>query len=140
VARGMLRADEAFYTGRSGGALVERAPVPVTPELVERGRDRFNIYCTPCHGRLGDGEGMVVMRGFQRPTSYHIDRLREAPDGHFFDVMTHGQGAMSSYAARIAASDRWAVAVYIRALQLSQSAGIDDVPPAEREKLTGPAK
>jgi mono/diheme cytochrome c family protein len=140
VARGTVDADEAFYTGRVNGAPVARIPVPITPALLKRGRERFNIFCTPCHGYLGNGEGMVVLRGFQHPPSYHIDRLREAPDGHFFDVITHGLGAMSSYATRVAPVDRWAITAYIRALQLSQNAKIDVLPPAEREKLMRPAK
>jgi len=140
VARGMLRSDEAFYSGRRDGVLVERAPVPVNRRLLERGRQRFGIFCSPCHGQLGNGEGVIVMRGFQGPASYHVDRLREAPDGHFFDVITHGYGAMASYAARIPPEDRWAITAYIRALQLSQAAPIEDVPAGEREKLMGQTK
>lgn len=138
VARGLLRTDEALYTGRVDGELVVRIPVPVTRTLLERGRDRFDIYCSPCHGHLGNGEGVIAMRGFRQPTSYHIDRLREAPDGHFFDVITHGYGVMYGYAARVPADDRWAITAYIRALQRSQAATLQDVPEPEREKLTRP--
>jgi mono/diheme cytochrome c family protein len=125
-----------FYTGRQGDDnLVSEIPVPVTKELLERGESRFNIYCTPCHSRLGDGEGMVVQRGFAEPPSYHIDRLRDAPIGHYFDVMTNGFGAMHSYASRVEPKDRWAIAAYIRALQLSQNAQVSDLPPEQREEL-----
>ena len=140
VAREMPSPDEVFYTGRVQGELVAKSPVPVTRELLERGHQRFDIFCAPCHSRLGDGEGMVVLRGFQRAASYHVDRLREAPDGHFFDVITHGYGAMAGYAARIEAGDRWAITAYIRALQLSQDARVEDVPEVERRKLTGETK
>src|SRR5215813_5020564 len=110
-------------------------PFTLTPQVMDRGQERFNIYCSPCHGRLGYGNGMVVQRGFRAPPSYHIDRLRQAPLGHFYDVMTNGFGAMSSYADKVAPDDRWAVAAYIRALQLSQHATINDAPPEERAKL-----
>src|SRR5262245_11743616 len=110
-------------------------PFALTPQVMNRGQERFNIYCSPCHGRLGYGNGMVVQRGFRAPPSYHIDRLRQAPIGHFYDVMTNGFGAMPSYADKVAPDDRWAVAAYIRALQLSQRATINDAPPEERAKL-----
>lgn len=140
VARGRLRTDERFFTGKTNGVLIPRLPLIVTRSVLARGRERFNIFCSPCHGRVGDGSGMVAQRGLRHPPSYHIDRLREAPDGHFFDVMTNGFGAMPSYASRVDASDRWAITAYIRALQLSQAAKIQDVPPAERAKLVGAAK
>lgn len=111
------------------------APPPVTLALLERGQQRFRIYCTPCHSELGDGHGMIVQRGFPPPPSYHIDRLRAAPVEHFYDVITHGYGAMYSYANRVQPDDRWAIAAYIRALQLSQHASIDDVPADQRGKL-----
>jgi mono/diheme cytochrome c family protein len=110
-------------------------PFALTPQALDRGQERFNIYCSPCHGRLGYGDGMVVQRGFLAPPSYHIDRLRQAPVGHFYDVMTNGFGAMSSYADKVAPQDRWAVAAYIRALQLSQHAMVNDAPPEDRAKL-----
>lgn len=137
VALGHLDADEAFYTGKIGTNLVETLPSPITRQVLERGRERFDIYCAPCHSRTGDGNGMIVQRGFPAPPSYHIPRLQQAPVGHFFDVMTQGYGVMYSYAQRVNASDRWAIAAYIRVLQQSQNARIEDVPPAERAKLEG---
>lgn len=144
VARGQLKADKAFYTGKianpnlsvqvqtttdaSGNTLVasfpndiDEFPIPVIKELVDRGQERFNIYCIVCHGPVGNGDGMVVRRGFSKPPTYHDDRLRNAPVGHFFDVMTNGWGKMPSYSDKLTAADRWAVAAYIRALQLSQN-------------------
>ncbi len=135
VARGQLRRDEPFYTGKQNGAPIDKIPFPVTRQVLQRGHERFDVYCSPCHGRVGDGQGMVVQRGFQTPPSYHVERLREAPDGHFFDVMTNGFGVMASYASRVSPADRWAITAYIRALQLSQAATIDDVPAGERDKL-----
>ncbi len=140
VARGQLRTDERYYQGKVKGALVGTAPIPVTRKLLERGQERFNIFCTPCHGHLGDGDGMVVRRGFRRPPSYHIDRLREAPDGYLFDVISNGFGAMASYASRIPPQDRWAITAYIRALQLSQGAKLEDVPEEQRRQLLGEVK
>ena len=135
VARGHLDDDDAFHTGRENGELLAKNPLPLTREVMERGHERFNIYCSPCHGVLGDGRGMVVRRGFQQPNSYHTERLREAPDGHFFDAISHGFGAMPSYAARIPVRDRWAIIWYVRALQLSRQGTLDDAPPAERTRL-----
>jgi hypothetical protein len=136
VARGQYHpGQDAFFSAKEDGAVVNRIPVPVTMELLSRGRERYDIYCSPCHGRVGDGEGMVVQRGFSRPPSYHIDRLRQAPDGHFFEVITYGLGRMSSYANRVAPMDRWAITAYIRALQLSQAAKLSDLSPREREIL-----
>ena len=103
---------------------------------LNRGRERYNIYCTPCHDYSGTGRGMIVQRGFPQPPSYHIQRLRDAPAGHFFEVMTNGFGAMYSYAARVEPADRWRIAAYIRVLQLSRNATIQDVPEADRQKLT----
>jgi mono/diheme cytochrome c family protein len=108
----------------------------LTAELLTRGRQRFGIFCSPCHGADGDGDGIVVQRGMPRPTSYHDDRLRAAADQHFFDVITNGYGAMYSYASRVPPHDRWAIVAYIRALQLSRHASIDDVPPDRRASLT----
>jgi mono/diheme cytochrome c family protein len=115
-----------------------RAPTdrPVlTPTLLARGREQFDIFCSPCHDRLGTANGMVVQRGMPQPPSYHIDRLRTADDQHFYDVITHGYGAMYSFASRVAPADRWAIVAYIRALQLSQNAALDDVPAQERQRL-----
>src|SRR5215472_5994924 len=137
VARGHLRTDELFYTGRENGVAVDKFPFPITRADLERGRERFNVYCTPCHDYTGSGRGMIVQRGFPQPPSYHIQRLRDAPVGHFYEVITIGFGAMYSYAARVEPADRWRIAAYIRVLQFSQNAKIDDVPAAERQKLGG---
>jgi mono/diheme cytochrome c family protein len=119
-------------------ALPQSAPQPptITPALVARGKERFEIYCTPCHGRVGNGQGMIVQRGFPAPPSFHIDRLRAAPASHFYDVITNGHGAMYSYAARVAPADRWAIVAYIRALQMSQHAAVAALSPAEKQALT----
>jgi mono/diheme cytochrome c family protein len=112
-------------------------PLPIILATLERGRERFDIYCSPCHSRAGDGDGMVVRRGFPSPPSYHTARLRNAPDAHFYSVITNGYGAMYSYADRVDARDRWAIVAYIRALQLSQNARVADVPEPERSRLEG---
>ncbi len=135
VARGELRINEAMYAGKVNGVPVDKFPFPISRKDLERGRERFNIYCTPCHDYTGSGHGMIVQRGFPPPPSYDIDRLRNAPVGHFFDVMTNGYGSMYSYASRVSVKDRWRIAAYIRALQLSQHAALDDVPENERTKL-----
>jgi len=128
VARGQLHEDTYFYTGKVGSNPGDYMPFPVTPAVLARGRERFDIYCAPCHSRLGDGNGMIVQRGFRSPPSYHTDRLRKAPLGYFFDVMTNGFGAMPEYASQIPPADRWAIVSYIRALQLSQNATQANVP------------
>ena len=140
VARGHMRTDELFYTGHVNGVAVDQFPFPVTPQVLDRGHTRYDIFCAPCHDYTGSGRGMVVQRGFPPPPSYHLERLREAPAGHFFEVITNGYGAMYSYAARIPPEDRWAIIAYIRALQLSQHATLDDVPAEQRQKLTSGAK
>jgi mono/diheme cytochrome c family protein len=133
VARGQLQADQYFYTGKIGSNPGDYMPFPVTKEVLERGRERYDIFCAPCHSRLGDGEGFVPARGFsRRPPSYHIPRLEQAPLGYFFDVMTNGFGIMPDYAAQIPPDDRWKIVAYIRALQLSQNATVNDVPPGQR--------
>jgi mono/diheme cytochrome c family protein len=138
IARGHLNDDVAYYTGKDAdGKPVNDFPFPVTKEVIERGQDRFNVYCAPCHDRLGEGNGMVVRRGYRKPPSYHIDRLRQVPNGYIFDVITNGFGAMSDYAAQIPTRDRWAIVSYVRALQLSHNATINDVPPADRSQLAG---
>jgi mono/diheme cytochrome c family protein len=136
VARGQLSADEVVSTGKQEGRFVAQIPVALDEALVSRGQERFNIYCSPCHGRTGSGDGMIVRRGFRQPPSFHLQRLRDASAGHFFDVMTHGFGAMPRYGGHIAPRDRWAIVAYIRALQLSQNAELEDVPAAERSKLS----
>jgi cytochrome c553 len=122
VARGQLHLDEARYTGKENGKDIDYFPIQITRADVARGQERFNIFCSPCHGRLGDGHGMIVSRGLRQPPSYHDARLKDAPTGHFFDVMSNGYGAMYSYASRIPVDDRWRITAYIRALQLSQNA------------------
>lgn len=117
-----LNETSYFYSGYDGKDLGNRIPFPVTRGVLEHGRERYNIYCAPCHARTGDGNGMIVQRGYRRPPSYHIDRLRQAPLGHFFDVITNGFGAMPDYSSQIPAHDRWAIAAYIRVLQFSQNA------------------
>jgi mono/diheme cytochrome c family protein len=135
VARGHLEIDSARYTGKVDGEDVTEFPIPIAQADIERGQARFNVYCSPCHGRTGEGNGMVVLRGFRQPPSYYSDRLVHAPIGHFFDVMTNGFGAMASYATRVQPDDRWRIVAYIRALQLSESASINDVPAAQRQNL-----
>jgi len=129
VARGQLHDDTYFYTGKSGSAPGNYMPFPVTKEVLERGRERYNIYCSPCHSRVGDGNGFIPSRGFSRkPPSFHIERLQKAPLGYFYDVMTNGFGVMPDYASQILPQDRWKIVAYIRALQLSQNATRGDVP------------
>ena len=134
VARGMLD-PFAPAGGGAPGTLATALPVPLTRELLDRGRERYGIFCAPCHDATGAGRGMVVRRGYRPPPSLHVERLRDAPVGHLYDVMTRGLGAMPDYAQQIPPADRWAIAAYVRALQASQRAGIADVPPAERAKL-----
>jgi cbb3-type cytochrome c oxidase subunit III len=122
IARGELKEDTYFYTGKRGNDFGNDLPFPLTAKVLARGQERYDIYCTPCHSRIGDGGGMIVQRGFKRPPSFHTDRLRDAPLGHFFDVMSNGFGGMPDYQAQVAPQDRWAIAAYIRVLQLSQNA------------------
>jgi hypothetical protein len=137
VARGQLRTDELLYTGRINGAVTDMFPFPITGADLSRGRERYNIYCSPCHDYTGSGNGMIVQRGFPAPPSFHIERLRQAPAGHFFEVITNGLGRMYSYASRVAPDDRWRIAAYIRALQLSQRGSMGDVPASESNALSG---
>jgi mono/diheme cytochrome c family protein len=140
VARGHLDDDTAFYTGKGpDGKLLDTFPFAVTKEVVERGQDRYNVYCAPCHDRTGSGDGMIVKRGYRKPPSYHIDRLRQVSNGHIYDVITRGFGAMPDYSAQIPPRDRWAIVSYVRALQLSQNATPADVP-AEAQGQLGGAK
>ncbi len=158
VARGYLREDKVFYTGKkenadnnavaetttdaSGNTLVasfpndiEKSPVPLTKELLDRGEQRYKVFCIVCHGPVGKGDGMVVRRGFPQPPTYHDDRLRNAPDGHFYDVITNGWGKMNSYASQVPPADRWAIVAYIRALQISQNPnGMSPLPPAKTDE------
>jgi hypothetical protein len=133
VARGSL-ADDALFVPKES----PNFPLPVTLELLERGEGRYKIFCTPCHGLQGDGNGMIVMRGMKHPPSYHEDRLRQVPNGYLYDVITNGFGAMYGYSAQIPPRDRWAIVAYVRALQLSRNAKVSDLPPAVREKVLHP--
>lgn len=135
VARGELRDDQVLYSGKQNDESATAFPIAVDERVMTRGQDRFNVYCAPCHGRTGEGDGMIVQRGFSRPPSLLESRLREVAPGHFFEVITNGFGAMPDHAAQIKPVDRWAIAAYVRALQLAGSATLDDVPPAERSKL-----
>ncbi len=139
VARGQLQEDSVFYTGMIQGAKgpepTTEFPIEVNRQVIDRGQERFNIYCSPCHGQLGNGLGMIVQRGFKQPPSYHIDRLRQIGVGHFYDVMTNGYGAMWKYSAQVEPRDRWAIAAYIRVLQASQDTNINDLSAEDRAKL-----
>ena len=139
VARGYLNEDTPYYTGKQNDKPVDTFPFPITREVLTRGQQRFDIYCAPCHDRTGSGLGMVVRRGYRRPPSYHIDRLRQVPAGYIFDVITNGFGAMPDYSAQLAPQDRWAVVAYVRALQYSQHASINDVPADQRTRLSAAA-
>jgi mono/diheme cytochrome c family protein len=138
VARGDLRADTYFYTGKVRDNPGDAMPFPVTAEVLARGRERFNIFCAPCHGRVGDGNGFIPSRGLRRPPSYHIDRLRKAPIGYLFDVMSNGFGVMRDYSSQVPPRDRWAIAAYIRALQFSQNAPAADVPAGQKIPSAAP--
>jgi mono/diheme cytochrome c family protein len=160
VARGQLRPPTPFFTGRRLGAppvtslvpaaatalsnkpdpsfstdLVRGIPIPLTEDTLRRGQQRYAMFCLPCHGLTGMGDGIVVKRGFIAPPSYHSDRLRQAPAGHFFEVITNGYGAMFSYASRVGVEDRWAISAYLRALQYSQWSDLNDIPQAEQQRL-----
>jgi mono/diheme cytochrome c family protein len=135
VARGWLREDEALYTGKVNGQLVDTFPFAISHDDLTRGQQRFNIYCAPCHSRLGDGNGMVVQRGLRQAASFHNDRLRQERIGYIFDVITNGFGAMQGYAEQVPVGDRWLIAAYVRALQFSQNAKLDDVPAERRSEL-----
>ncbi len=137
VARGELRDDSLYYEGKIDGKEADVFPFEVTEEILETGKTRYMVYCTPCHGRLGDGRGMVVRRGFSPPPTFHSEYLRKIPVGHFYNVISHGYGAMYSYAARIPVEHRWAIAAYIRALQYSWDAKPEDLSPEDREVLAG---
>lgn len=135
VARGRLNEDDHLYRGRVDGKLAETYPMPITAEILQRGRERYAIYCQPCHSPQGDGNGIAVQRGMKRPPSYHIDRLQKSPPGYVFDVITNGFGSMYDYAERINVPDRWAIVAYVQTLQASQNMPSDELTPAERTKL-----
>jgi mono/diheme cytochrome c family protein len=137
IARGQLTADDTYHTGLHDGTLTAEFPEPVTPALLARGRENFDVFCSVCHGLTGAGDGMIVQRGFPPPPTFHSERLRQAPVGHFVDVINRGYGVMYPYGSRVPASERWAITAYIRALQLSQHATLADVPAAEQVKLEG---
>ena len=136
IARGQLVLDVTRATGKRGKDYASN-PLPRTIDVFARGRERFDIYCAPCHDRAGTGNGMIVERGYKQPPSFHEDRLRQVADGYLFETITQGFGVMPSYAQQIPVDDRWAITAYIRAMQLSQSATIADVPEAERATLAG---
>jgi mono/diheme cytochrome c family protein len=137
VPRGQLRDDELLYMGKIGGEAVDFFPFPVDERVMTRGREAFDAFCSPCHGRTGAGDGVIVQRGFTRPPDLTGDYVRAMPVGHYFDVITNGFGAMPDHAAQIKVVDRWAIAAYLRALQLSATASVNDVPAAERARLDG---
>lgn len=138
VARGDVEGSELLYTGKVDGQAANAFPFAVTPELMARGQERFNIFCSPCHSRTGNGDGMIVRRGFRAPPSFHIDRLRQAPLGHFFDVITNGFGAMPDYRQQVPVRDRWAIIAYIRALQATTAGSVAQVPPDKRGAIRPP--
>jgi mono/diheme cytochrome c family protein len=138
VARGQLREDTLLYTGKVNGVDATVFPFPIDARVMARGRERYDIYCAPCHGRTGEGDGMIVRRGYRRPPTFHQDRLRGSPFGHFFDVITNGFGAMPDYASQIRVDDRWAIVAYVRALQVSGYTTVADVPPDRRGSLDRP--
>jgi mono/diheme cytochrome c family protein len=139
VARGQLREDKALFEGKAGATFVARNPLPLTLPLVHRGRQRYDIYCTPCHGQAGRGDGIVVRRGYRAPPSLHIDRLRGQADGYLYDVITNGFGVMPDYAEQISVRDRWAIVAYVRALQLSQHAPLAGLPARTQELVRAQA-
>ena len=136
VSRSRGAIDEVFFTGQDENGLVTEVPMDVTEAVLKRGQERFNIYCSPCHNYSGNGEGMIVQKGFVQPTSFHDPRLRASPVGYFFNVMTNGYGRMYSYASRVPPEDRWAIAAYIKTLQYSQNAPVADLPENVRQQLT----
>lgn len=137
IARDELNDTDPFHTGVANGAFLDTIPETIDTQVLERGRDRFDIYCSPCHGRTGDGNGMVAQRGVRAPANFHSDRLRSVPPGYIFQVITNGYGAMGDYGDQIPVNDRWAIVAYLRALQLSENATLNDVPPDARGQLGG---
>jgi mono/diheme cytochrome c family protein len=135
VARGELHTDNYLYTGKVGTKEGDQFPFPITEAVMERGRERYDIYCSPCHSRVGDGNGMIVKRGYRQAANFHLPRYLSQPVGHYYDVISHGWGAMPDYSAQIEPADRWAIAAYIRALQYAQNGTMADVPPDQRGQL-----
>ena len=138
VARGGLEEDEAFYTGQIGTNLVIEFPLEINRATLERGRERYDIYCSVCHGRTGEGNGMIVQRGFPAPPSFHLERLRQAPIGHYYTAITRGYGIMYPYATQVSPADRWAIAAYIRTLQYSRNVNVAALPASARDRLDIP--
>jgi hypothetical protein len=130
-----IKLNEALYTGQVEGEYVEEFPIPVDREMILHGQEQYNIFCSPCHSRVGDGQGMIVQRGFPQPPSFHIERLQEAPVGYYYEVITEGFGVMYSYADRVQPEDRWAIVAYIRALQYSQNISLESLPEGERQEI-----
>lgn len=135
IARDELNDNDPMHTGADKGVFLATIPMPVTMDLLRRGRDRYNIFCSPCHARTGDGNGMVAQRGFRAPANFHDARLRAVPPGYIYQVISNGYGAMGDYANQIPVSDRWAIVAYVRALQLSRDATLSDVPQQMRQQL-----
>ena len=135
IARGNLKEDKLLFTGRDGDAISSTFPFPVTAGVLARGRERFNIYCSPCHSQTGDGDGMIVQRGYKKPPSFHEERLRVMPAGYFFQVMTNGYATMPSYSLQVGPEDRWAIAAYVKALQLSRNVTATELSADERAKV-----
>ncbi len=135
IARDASIGDDIFMTGRQNGELVQISPRTPSLDTLQRGQQRYNIYCAPCHDRVGEGKGMIVQRGFRQPPTFHSPRLRALPDGHFFEVITEGFGTMPSYRAQISSDDRWAIVAYVRALQLSQFAPAESLSPSDQMVL-----
>jgi mono/diheme cytochrome c family protein len=135
IARGKLKEDKLLFAGRDGDAISETFPFPVTEGVVARGRERFNIYCSPCHAQTGEGNGMIVQRGYKQPPSFHEERLRVMPAGYFFQVMTNGYLTMPSYSLQVSPEDRWAIAAYVKALQLSRNVSASELSADERAKV-----
>jgi mono/diheme cytochrome c family protein len=130
-----LNDNDSYHSGVSNGAFLDSIPAAVDAKLLNRGRDRYDIFCSPCHGRLGDGNGMVAQRGLRAPADFHTDRLRSVPPGYIFQVITNGYGGMGDYVDQVPVDDRWAIVAYIRALQLSRNASLNDVPAAARSEI-----
>jgi mono/diheme cytochrome c family protein len=136
ISRGALDEDTEFYTGKdAAGKDVEVFPIAIDKAVIVRGQQRYEVFCSPCHGRIGNGLGMIVRRGFKQPPSYHTDRLRDAPVGHLYDVISNGYGAMLNYATQVQPHDRWAIVAYVRALQYSENANINDLPAEARSRV-----
>lgn len=136
IARGHLTTNAALYAGKRNGEYIADAPLPVNAELLARGHDRYDIYCSPCHSRAGDGRGMAALRGVKYPPSFHSERLRTVPDGYLYEVITNGYGAMPDYSYQLDVHDRWAVTEYVRVLQFSQNANISELDEADRQALS----